>query len=86
MLDPFQRWVDTRVVKDHSQGAKVSATDLFQSWDGFRGSEGTYGVAPANKNALCKKMREKGFVFSTVDGYSYLRGYKLTKSSASEVF
>jgi putative DNA primase/helicase len=86
MLDPFQRWLDTGIEEDRTPGAKLSGEELYRSWDAFRCSEGAHNVSPANKHALGKKMRDKGFVFSTVNGYPYLRGYKLTKSTASEVF
>ena len=90
MLDPFQRWLDECVVKDPTPQSKVSTTDLFKSWDGFRCAEGQYSAAPRNSGALARKMGEKsGYVFSPVSGYNYLWGYKIaipTKETAKEAF
>jgi len=87
MLDPFQRWLDTAVVKDGAKGAKVATADLYRSWDAFRSAEGRHGVvAPVNANALARKMGDKGFVFGLTNGRSYLRGYVLTKTDADNVF
>lgn len=88
MLDPFQRWLEIAVVKDPLPGAKVSATDLFRSWDAFRCAEGKANVLPVNTNALTRKMgdKDKTFVFGLTNGRSYLRGYKLTKTEADNVF
>jgi putative DNA primase/helicase len=86
LLDPFQRWLDTYVVKDPTPGAKVSTTDLFRSWDAFRSEERNHNTAPLNTGALSRKMRDKGFTFNPMQGYNYLRGYKITKSSAADVF
>jgi putative DNA primase/helicase len=86
MLDPFQRWLDVAVVKDHSQGAKVATTDLFRSWDAFRSSERNHNASPANPSTLARKMKDKGFVFSSTGGKSLLWGYKITKTDADNVF
>lgn len=87
MLDPFQRWLDTAVMKDSAKGAKVATADLYRSWDTFRAAEGRHGVvAPVNANALARKMGDKGFVFGLTNGRSYLRGYTLTKTDADNVF
>jgi phage/plasmid-associated DNA primase len=86
MLDPFQRWLDAAVVKDPSQGAKVSAADLFRSWDAFRSGEGNHNVAPVNSAKLVRKMADKGFVFGATGGKSLLRGYKLNKTDTENVF
>jgi putative DNA primase/helicase len=86
LLDPFQRWLDECVVKDPSKGAKVSAPTLLQSWDAFKGGEGRHGMAPASVRALIRKMEDHKYIFSTLDGYKQLRGYKLAKTDATAVF
>jgi putative DNA primase/helicase len=86
MLDPFQRWLDTAVAEDRSLGAKVFAIDLFRSWDAFRSGEGRHSVNPTNVSALVRKMKDKDFGFSTLDGRACLRGYKLNKNDPFNVF
>jgi putative DNA primase/helicase len=86
LLDPLQRWLDTALVRDPSEGAKVSAKDLYQSWLAFKAVEGIYGMTPNSSAHLNRKMIEREFVFSPLDGRSYLRGYRLTNSSAADVF
>jgi putative DNA primase/helicase len=86
MLDPFQRWLDTAVAEDRSSGAKVFGIDLFRSWDAFRSGEGRHSVNPINVSALVRKMKDKDFDFSTLDGRACLRGYKLNKNDPFNVF
>jgi putative DNA primase/helicase len=86
MLDPFQRWLDIAVAEDRSQGAKLSASDMFRSWDTFRSGESRYGAAPVDAQRLVRKMRDKGFDFSSLNGRSILRGYKLNNIDFDSVF
>jgi putative DNA primase/helicase len=86
LLDPLQRWLDTGLEKDPSPGARVSAKELYQSWQAFKAAEGRFNMQPNSSAHLNRKMIEKKFVFNPLHGRSYLYGYKITNSSAADVF
>jgi P4 family phage/plasmid primase-like protien len=79
--DTFAKWMGDTLTKTPGDMTRHRLSDLWQSWDGFRASEGAWKAAPVRKEALSTKLKEAGFSVSRDEKGAYVDQVAVTKTA-----
>jgi P4 family phage/plasmid primase-like protien len=79
-MDVFGKWKGT-LVKTPGDMTRHRVGDLWNSWDAYRASEGSWKASPVTKMALATKLREAGYSVDRDKLGAYVDQISVTKST-----